>query len=105
VESKQVAQQEAERAKWIVEKANEEKKSIIIQAQGEAEAAKLISAAIQNNPGENVEELVDPSRPTLRQPVLMLQPRDVMLADCLLEAFVVCFPPCLHIAPVVHTRV
>jgi prohibitin 2 len=51
VESKQVAQQEAERAKWIVEKATEEKKSIIIQAQGEAEAAKLISSAIQNNPG------------------------------------------------------
>lgn len=51
VESKQVAQQDAERSKWIVEKANEEKKSIIIAAQGEAEAAKLISNAIKNNPG------------------------------------------------------
>jgi prohibitin 2 len=33
VEAKQVAQQEAEMAKWIVDKALEEKKSIIISAQ------------------------------------------------------------------------
>jgi len=33
VEAKQVAQQEAEMAKWIVDKALEEKKSIIITAQ------------------------------------------------------------------------
>lgn len=51
VESKQVAQQDAERSKWVVEKAIEEKKSIIIAAQGEAEAANLISQAIKNNPG------------------------------------------------------
>jgi len=87
VEAKQVAQQEAEMAKWIVDKALEEKKSIIITAQvsalpdalslsrlafclfcfccfilhlialtdvcmqGEAEAAKLIASAVQNNPG------------------------------------------------------
>uniref|UniRef100_A0A6U4JE51 Prohibitin n=2 Tax=Hemiselmis andersenii TaxID=464988 RepID=A0A6U4JE51_HEMAN len=51
VESKQVAQQDAERAKWIVEKATEEKKSIIIAAQGEAEAAKMIANAINQNPG------------------------------------------------------
>mmetsp|Transcript_1789 Transcript_1789/g.4220 ORF Transcript_1789/g.4220 Transcript_1789/m.4220 type:complete len:297 (+) Transcript_1789:102-992(+) len=51
VESKQVAQQDAERARWIVEKATEEKKSIIISAQGEAEAATLIGKAIANNPG------------------------------------------------------
>jgi len=51
VEAKQVAQQEAEMAKWIVDKALEEKKSIIITAQGEAEAAKLIASAVANNPG------------------------------------------------------
>jgi len=51
VESKQVAQQEAERAKYIVEKALEEKKSIIIAAEGEAEAGKLIANAVANNPG------------------------------------------------------
>ena len=36
VEAKQVAQQEAERAKFIVEKSLQEKKSIVIKAQGEA---------------------------------------------------------------------
>lgn len=38
-----VAQQDAERAKFIVEKAQQEKRSIIVRAQGEAESAKLIS--------------------------------------------------------------
>jgi len=51
VESKQVAQQQAERAKYVVLKALEEKKSIIIKADGEAQAAKLIGEAIKNNPG------------------------------------------------------
>jgi len=51
VEAKQVAQQEAETAKYLVEKALEEKKSIVISAQGEAEAAKLIATAVANNPG------------------------------------------------------
>ncbi|OII78195.1 prohibitin 2 [Cryptosporidium andersoni] len=51
VESKQVAQQQAERAKYIVLKAQEEKKSVIIRAEGEQTAAKLIGEAIKNNPG------------------------------------------------------
>jgi len=51
VEAKQVAQQEAERARFIVDKALQEKKSVIIKAQGEAQSAKLIGAAIQDNPG------------------------------------------------------
>ncbi len=42
VEAKQVAQQDAERAKYIVDRAIQEKKSIIIKAQGEAQAAQLI---------------------------------------------------------------
>lgn len=42
MEAKQVAQQQAERGKYIVLKALEEKKSTIIKAQGEAEAAKLV---------------------------------------------------------------
>ncbi|KAK9172615.1 SPFH domain / Band 7 family protein [Cryptosporidium meleagridis] len=50
VESKQVAQQQAERAKYLVLKANEEKKSTIIKAEGEAKAAKLIGDAINENP-------------------------------------------------------
>eukprot|EP00941_MAST-03F_sp_MAST-3F-sp1_P004392 g4392.t1 len=50
VEAKQVAQQEAERAKFIVEKALQEKKSTVIRAQGEAKSAELIGDAIKNNP-------------------------------------------------------
>lgn len=47
VEAKQVAQQEAERAKYIVERAIQEKKSIIIRAEGEAQAATLIGMVRQ----------------------------------------------------------
>jgi len=50
VEAKQVAQQEAERAKYIVDRALQEKKSIVIRAQGEAQAAMLIGNAIKLNP-------------------------------------------------------
>jgi len=50
VEAKQVAQQDAERAKFIVEKASQEKQSLIVRAQGEAQSAKLIGDAIQQNP-------------------------------------------------------
>lgn len=50
VEAKQVAQQDAERAKYIVERAIQEKKSIVVRAEGEAESARLIGNAIKNNP-------------------------------------------------------
>lgn len=50
VESKQVAAQEAERAKFLVEKAEQDRRAIIIKAEGEAQSAKMISDAIQNNP-------------------------------------------------------
>lgn len=46
IEAKQVAQQEADRQKWVVERADFEKKANIIRAEGEAEAAKIISAAV-----------------------------------------------------------
>lgn len=50
VEAKQVAQQDAERAKFIVEKAQQDKQSAIIRAQGEAQSATLIGQAVQQNP-------------------------------------------------------
>jgi prohibitin 2 len=43
VEAKQVAQQEAQRAMFIVEQAKQERQQKIVQAEGEAEAAKMIS--------------------------------------------------------------
>ncbi|OMO53997.1 Prohibitin [Corchorus capsularis] len=50
IEAKQVAAQEAERAKFIVEKAEQDKLSAVIRAQGEAKSAQLIGQAIANNP-------------------------------------------------------
>jgi prohibitin 2 len=50
IEAKQVAAQEAERAKFIVEKAEQDKKSAVIRAEGEATSAQLIGQAIANNP-------------------------------------------------------
>eukprot|EP01061_Rhynchopus_euleeides_P019931 TRINITY_DN32671_c1_g1_i1.p2 TRINITY_DN32671_c1_g1~~TRINITY_DN32671_c1_g1_i1.p2 ORF type:complete len:296 (+),score=115.50 TRINITY_DN32671_c1_g1_i1:57-944(+) len=49
VESKQIAQQMAERARFKVEQAQQEKKGVIILAQGEAESARLIGKAVQAN--------------------------------------------------------
>jgi len=50
VEDKQVAQQEAERAKYLVDVAEQDRQSKIIAAQGEAEAAKMIGSAMKKNP-------------------------------------------------------
>jgi len=46
VEEKQIAQQEAERARFIVEKAEQERQANVIRAEGEADAADTISKAI-----------------------------------------------------------
>lgn len=51
VESKQVAQQEAERAKYVVDRAKQEAMSVKIKASGEAEAAQQIGDAMKENPG------------------------------------------------------
>jgi len=51
VEAKQVAQQDAERAKYIVLGAKQEKLSIITRAKGEAESAMLIGQSVRKNPG------------------------------------------------------
>jgi len=51
VESKQVSQQQAERAKYSVLKAQEEKKRTIIHAEGESLSAQMIGNAIRANPG------------------------------------------------------
>uniref|UniRef100_A0A0C9S8L0 Prohibitin n=1 Tax=Wollemia nobilis TaxID=56998 RepID=A0A0C9S8L0_9CONI len=45
VEQKQVAQQEAERSKFVVAKAEQERRAAIIRAEGESDAARLISDA------------------------------------------------------------
>ncbi|KIP05168.1 hypothetical protein PHLGIDRAFT_108574 [Phlebiopsis gigantea 11061_1 CR5-6] len=51
VEAKQVAQQTALRAAFLVDQAIQEKESIIIRAQGEARSAELIGEALRANKG------------------------------------------------------
>eukprot|EP00826_Nyctotherus_ovalis_P064482 TRINITY_DN9460_c0_g1_i3.p4 TRINITY_DN9460_c0_g1~~TRINITY_DN9460_c0_g1_i3.p4 ORF type:complete len:149 (-),score=56.60 TRINITY_DN9460_c0_g1_i3:105-551(-) len=46
VEAKQAAQQDAERARYFVEQAVQDKKSTIVRAQGEAVSAELIGKAM-----------------------------------------------------------
>jgi len=56
VELKQVAQQEAEKARFLVEKAEQIKKASIIAAEGDTEAAELLSKAF-TKAGEGLVEL------------------------------------------------
>lgn len=56
VELKQVAQQDAERAKFLVEKAEQEKKAAIVAADGDATAAQLLAQSFQKT-GEALVEL------------------------------------------------
>ncbi|KHJ40785.1 SPFH/Band 7/PHB domain protein [Trichuris suis] len=51
VEAKQVAAQEAQRAAFYVERAKQERQQKIVQAEGEAQAAKLIGEAMAKDPG------------------------------------------------------
>ena len=56
VELKQVAQQEAERARFLVEKAEQHKKAAIITAEGDSQAATLLAKAF-GDAGEGLVEL------------------------------------------------
>ncbi|OLN94323.1 Prohibitin-2 [Colletotrichum chlorophyti] len=49
VEAKQVAQQEAQRAAFVVDKARQEKQAMVVKAQGEARSAELIGEAIKKS--------------------------------------------------------
>lgn len=47
IESKQVASQEAERQQWVVKKAEQERQAVVTRAEGEAEAALIITQAME----------------------------------------------------------
>jgi prohibitin 2 len=51
IEAKQIAQQDAERAKFLVKQAEQDKLSTILRAQGEATSAEMIGSALEQNPG------------------------------------------------------
>jgi prohibitin 2 len=50
VEAKQVAQQDSEKAKFTVQRAEQEKQGAVIRAQGEAQSIKLVGEAVAENP-------------------------------------------------------
>ena len=50
VERKQIAQQEADRAKYVVIQAEEDKKTTLLKAKGEAKSAELFGMAMSDNP-------------------------------------------------------
>ncbi|CCH62508.1 hypothetical protein TBLA_0H02220 [Henningerozyma blattae CBS 6284] len=49
VESKQIAQQDAQRAAFLVDRARQEKQGMVVKAQGEAKSAELIGEAIKKS--------------------------------------------------------
>merc|ERR1719410_2206026 len=55
IEEKQVAEQEAERQKFIVARAEQERQATVIRSEGEAEAAKMISDALKEHGGGLIE--------------------------------------------------
>ena len=83
IESKQVAQQEAERARFIVDKARQEKLSAVIQAEGEAKSAKLIGEAIASNPAFLTLRKIEAAR-AIAQTMANSNNRVMLSADSLL---------------------
>mmetsp|Transcript_53463 Transcript_53463/g.152351 ORF Transcript_53463/g.152351 Transcript_53463/m.152351 type:complete len:284 (-) Transcript_53463:111-962(-) len=49
IEDKQVAEQDAERQKFIVQRSEQERQATVIRSEGEAEAAKMISEALREH--------------------------------------------------------
>jgi len=49
IEQKQVAEQEAERQKFVVLRSEQERQATVIRSEGEAEAAKMISTALKDH--------------------------------------------------------
>jgi len=47
IEMKQVASQEAERQQWVVKRAEQERQAVVTRAEGEAEAASIITNAME----------------------------------------------------------
>merc|ERR1712226_562814 len=49
IEEKQVAEQEAERQKFVVQKSEQERQATVIRSEGEAEAARMINEALKEH--------------------------------------------------------
>lgn len=55
IEAKQVASQEAERQQWVVKRAEQERQAVVTRAEGEAEAAFIITKAMEKTGNAIVE--------------------------------------------------
>merc|ERR1712003_419843 len=55
IEAKQVASQEAERQQWVVKRAEQERQAVVTRAEGEAEAAQIITKAMEQTGNAIVE--------------------------------------------------
>merc|ERR1712048_1377697 len=55
IEAKQVASQEAERQQWVVMRAEQERQAVVTRAEGEAEAAQIITKAMEQTGNAIVE--------------------------------------------------
>jgi prohibitin 1 len=55
IEAKQVASQEAERQQWVVKRAEQERIAVVTRAEGEAEAASIITKAMERTGNAIVE--------------------------------------------------
>jgi len=55
IEQKQVAYQEAERQQWVVKRAEQERQAVVTRAEGEAEAAGIITKAMEKTGNAIVE--------------------------------------------------
>ena len=55
IEAKQVASQEAERQQWVVKRAEQERIAVVTRAEGEAEAASIITKAMEKTGNAIVE--------------------------------------------------
>lgn len=62
IEEKQIAQQTAERMKYIVQKAKQIKQATIIQAEADVESIKLIGKAVKENPAYLILQKIEASK-------------------------------------------
>jgi len=89
VESKQVAQQDAERAKFLVDRAKQEKRGAIIKATGDAEAAHLIGKAVAENPSflkiRRLEAIREIAQTIATSKNRVMLSSDILLLDALTE--------------------
>jgi prohibitin 2 len=83
VEAKQIAQQDAQRAAFVVERAKQDKQATIIKADGEARSAELIGEAIKNKPGFIALRKIDAAR-EIAQIIARSNNRVMLNADTLL---------------------